>query len=395
MTRGAKSRRPTTRRETSEGSTRPRAWRWRLAAREGFETAITGRWTSLLVMVTVAWACAVPGAADAVGVTRAVEGERAWLDAGGRVFVVTGARDAQGQTNPVPAATCDALSRVDGIAASFALKRTSAVGSLSYIPEGRVSLYEVTPGAFAFLGAEPVPAGSVLATQGFAERTGVVSGDHVRVTRRAGPESNPATSDPLTVTVVDSAVMGEEYAGSLLLPYTPSPSDATADLCYVRTDTAHYAAVESALGVWLEYGGKPAIANPRQPSGPFTVDYTHAYEDRPLRWVWVPTAAILALLWGMIQWFRRGQVAIYATFGARPHSRLIMQATEWGVLAAAGAVWGWSIGVVAAIAFGARAGQALQLVTYHAGLALLAASAAVILIGLRPTGTLLNALKDR
>jgi hypothetical protein len=197
------------------------------------------------------------------------------------------------------------------------------------------------------------------------------------------------------VAVVDSAVLGDEYAGSLLLPYTPSSSDATADACFVRTDTAHYAAVASALGVWLEYGGKPAVANPRLYSGDFTVDYTRAYEDRPLRWVWVPIAALLALLWGMIQWFRRGQVAIYATFGARPHSRLIMQATEWAVLAVAGAVWGWSIGVVAAIAFGARAAQALQLVTYHAGLALLAASAAVVVIGLRPTGTLLNALKDR
>jgi hypothetical protein len=383
------------RREVRDRAMTRRAWPWRLAAREGLDTATTGRWTSLLVMVAVAWACAIPGAADAVGVTRSVEGERAWLDAGGRVFVVTGARDAQNQTNPVPAAACDALSRVEGIDASFALKFTSAVGSLAYIPEGRVSLYEVSPGALAFLGAEPAPGGSVLATVGFADRTGVVSGDQVRVTRRAGPNANPATSDPLTVTVVDSAVLGDEYEGSLLLPYSPSPSDATADLCYVRTDTAHYEAVASAVGAWLEYGGKAAIANPRLFSGDFTVDYTRAYEDRPLRWVWVPSAALLALVWGMIQWFRRGQVAIYATFGARPHSRLIMQATEWAVLAVAGAAWGWSLGVVAAIAFGARASQAVQLVTYHAGLALLAASAAVVLVGLRPTGTLLNALKDR
>jgi len=269
------------------------------------------------------------------------------------------------------------------------------VGSLSYIPEGRVSLYEVTPGVFAFLDMEPAPGGSVLATRGFAERTGVVGGERVRVTRRAAPESDPATSDPLAVTVVDSSVLGDEYEGSLLLPYSPSPSDPTADLCFVRTDTAHYVAVASALGVWLEYEGKPAIANPRLFSGDFTVDYTHAYEDRPLRWVWVPTAALLALLWGMIQWFRRGQVAIYATFGARPRSRVVMQATEWGVLASVGAAWGWSLGVLAAVAFGSRAAQAVQSVSFHAGLALVGASAAVVLIGLRPTGTLLNALKDR
>ncbi len=371
------------------------AWPWRLAAREGLETAATGRWTSLLIVVAVAWACAVPGAADAVGVTREVEGERAWLDAGGRVFVVTGAREANGGVNPIPAATCDALSGIDGIAASFALKRTNAVGSLSYIPEGRVSLYDVTPGAFAFLGAEPSPRGSVLVTDGFVHRTGVRDGEAVVVTRRAGFEASAATSDPLTVAVVDSAVLGEEFDGSLLVPYAPSPSDSAADACYVRTDTAHYDAVSSAAGAWLAHGGKPAIANPRLFSGDFTVDYTRAYEDRPLRWVWVPTAALLALVWGMIQWFRRGYVAIYATFGARPHSRLIMQATEWALLAGVGGIWGWSLGVVGSIALGARAAQAFHLVTYHSALALLAASAVVVVIGLRPTGTLLNALKDR
>lgn len=368
-----------------------RVWPWRLAAREGVETARAGRWTSLLVVVGVAWACAAPGAADAVGVTHLIESERAWIDGGGHVFVVTGARE-DGQTNPIPGPACDRLDGVDGILAAFALTRTNATASLTYIPGGRAGVYAVTPGAAHFLHATAFDEPTVLITAGFVRRTGVADGEVVRIQQRAGFSSDAATSDPLRVAVVDSQILGEEFDGALLVP---SPPQATADACYVLTDAAHYVAVESALGSWLAYDGKPAIANTRLFTGEFTVDYTHAYEQRPLRWIWVPTAAILGLLWGMIQWFRRGQIAIYATFGARPHARLVMQAAEWGVLGAVGAVWGWSLGIVAAVAGGARAEQALALVSFHSALTLLGASLVVVVLGLRPTGTLLNALKDR
>ena len=97
----------------------------------------------------------------------------------------------------------------------------------------------------------------------------------------------------------------------------------------------------------------------------------------------------------MLQWFRRSQVAIYATFGMRAASRLVMQTAEWGVLAALGLLWGWALGVVGALALGARWEQAVSLVSFHAVLTVAGASLVVILLGLRPTGTLLNALKDR
>lgn len=371
-----------------------RVWPLPLAAREGFETARAGRWSSLLVVVAIAWACAAPGAVDAIGVSRQVEGERAWLDAGGRTLVITGAHRAGDDVDPIPAAKCDALSRVDGIDASFAVSRSVAVGTLAHIPGGRVGLYEVTPGALKFLGAKASPGGTVLATLGFADRAGVAEGDEVRVVRQAGQNAHPATSDLLTVDVIDSEILTGEFEGSLLVPYVPS-ADSEAVACYVQTDTAHYAAVQAATASWLATGTMPAIVTPRLDGGAFVTDYRRAYEDRPLRWTWVPTAALLALVWAMIQWFRRGHVAIYATFGARSHSRLIMQAAEWGVLASVGAIWGWSLGVVCSIAFGARAAQAFASVSFHTGLTILGATGLVVLLGLRPTGTLLNALKDR
>ncbi len=368
-----------------------RVWPLKLAAREGLETARAGRWTSLLIVLAVAWACAVPGAADAVGVTDLVEKEHAWIEAGGHVFVVEGAR-TEGMPNPIPAPACETLSQYEGIDASFALIRTNASGALSHIPGARPTLYEVTPGVFEFLGIEPDAGGTVIATSGFARRSGVADGDWAVVIRRAGFGLSEARSDPIRLAVADASIMGEEFDGAFLVP-TLVP--ATADACYVRTDAAYHTAVEATLPGLLSYNGKPAIPNPRLFSGEFIVDYTTAYEDRPLRWVWVATAGALGLLWGLVQWFRRSQVAIYSTFGAKARARLAMQTTEWGVLALIGAVWGWSLGILSSIAFGARASQAFTAVSFHTLLTVLGASILVVLLGLRPTGTLLNALKDR
>lgn len=368
-----------------------RAWPLSLAAREGVATARTGRWTSLLVVLAVAWNIAAPGAADAVAVSQLIDDEQAWIDAGGHVYVVTGARTDNSQ-NPVPAPVCDRLSAIDGIDASFALSRTDATGTLAYIPGGRVSLYDVSAGALNFLGVEPSDGGTVLATLGFVDRTGAADGDVVRIVRRGAVGTVPTPSDPLTLRVIDTAMMGEEFDGALLVP---ARLTGNADACYVRTDAAHDAAVQAALPAQLAYNGDPAIPNPRLFESDFTVDFTHAYEDRPLRWVWVPAAALLGLLWAMLQWFRRSHVAIYATFGMRPAARLVMQLGEWGVLAAFGAVWGWGLGVVGALALGAHAAQAARLVTFHGALTVIGATAVVVLLGLRPAGTLLNALKDR
>lgn len=367
-----------------------RIWPLSLAAREGVATARTGRWTSLLMVIAIAWTVAA-GAADAAGVTRLVEDEQTWIDAGGYVFVATGARQ-DGVTNPIPADVCDRLSRIDGIDASFALARGDANGSLSYIPGGRASIYSVSAGAATFLGVAPAPTGIVIGTLGFADRTGAHDGDVVRVTQRASFSGAAGESDPLTLRVADTAVMGDEFDGAMLMP---ARLTGTADACYVRTDAAHHSAVEAALPSYLAYNGLPAIPNPRLFESDFTVDYTHAYEDRPLRWLWVAGAVLLGLLWAMLQWFRRSHVAIYATFGMRAPARLTMQTAEWAVLAAVGTLAGWSMGVAGALALGARTHQAVAQVTEHAALTLLGATVLVVLLGLRPTGTLLNALKDR
>lgn len=368
-----------------------RKWPLPLSVREGVATARSGRWVSLLVGIAIAWVVAAPGAADAVAVSRLVDNEQAWIDAGGHVYVVSGAGHDNSQ-NPIPASVCDHLSSIEGIEASFAASRSDATGTLSYIPGGRVSLYEVSAGVLEFLGVPPAERGIVLATHSFVDRTGATDGDVVRLELQETSGTEPLLSDPLTLRVVDTDNLGDEFDGALLVP---TRSTANADTCYVRTNAAHDSAVQAALPALLAYNGDPAIPGPRLFESDFTVDYAHAYQDRPLRWVWVPAAALLGLLWAMLQWFRRSHVAIYATFGMRAASRLVMQLGEWGVLAAMGALWGWCLGVVSALALGAHPEQAIELVTFHGMLTVIGATVLVALLGLRPAGTLLNALKDR
>ena len=61
-------------------------------------------------------------------------------------------------------------------------------------------------------------------------------------------------------------------------------------------------------------------------------------------------------------------------------SRPTMQASERGVLAGLGLLWGWAIGVVGTVALGARVTQALTQVTAHALLVALGASVIVVLL---------------
>ncbi|WP_062079211.1 hypothetical protein [Demequina globuliformis] len=375
----------------SEASHRRRTWPLSLAAREGLATARTGRWTSAIVIVATAWLIAAPAIADALGVTRLMEAEQDWIDAGGHVYVVTGAT-VDGDQFPIPTSTCESLAGYDGVEASFALERSGATGALTSVPGGRASVYSVTSGALPFLGIEGDPRGVAILSSGFSERTGVLGGETIEVVRQAS-DSEPAARTGLVASrVADTAPMGDEYDGALLVP---SLLGATADACYVATDAARHDAVAEILPGALAHEGRAAVVADRLYSNEFTVDYTTAYEDRPLRWLWIASALALGLMWALVQWFRRSHTAIYATFGVHAPARLTMQVSEWALLVAAGAAGGWAIGITGALAFGARTAPTLTIVSTHTALTLIGATLIVIAVALTPTGTLLNALKDR
>lgn len=365
----------------------PRIWPLRLAASEGVAAARTGRWTSALIVVVVAWLCALPGALDAVNVSGLVATERDWIEAGGHVYVVTSREIG------VPAGVCERLSGSDAVEDSFALVRTQARGGFAATPGADVSLFAVSPGAYDFLGLD-VPAGvGVIMSGALSERSGVGDGEPVVVLQHADQQRVGADSGVVTASVADTMILGEEYDGALLVP--ASLGNTLADACFVRTDAEHVGAVGEVLPGLLAVGGTDATVSPRLFTGEFSLDFTTAYGDRALRWAWVAAAAVMGLIWALVQWFRRGQTAIYATFGMRAAPRMAMQVAEWGTLAGIGMVWGVGLGVVGALALGASWRQALPIVVAHSLASVLAATVLVVLLGTRGAGSLLSALKDR
>jgi len=360
-------------------------WPLRLSVREGVATARTGRWTSLLVIVAVSLAVAT-GAADAVGVSRLVDEERAWVAAGGHVLVVTGSASAE-ERAAVPAARCEQLTSLDGVEAAFALRHATSTAALAHTPGGRVSLYEVSPGVMQFLGLEPALEGVIVASATFAERSAVRDGETSRLLLEGRDDVGP-----VVVRTADTTPLGDHLDGALL---APTLLTGAADLCFVRADAARHGSVRAALPALLAADGAPAAIDERLAERRFTADLAQRFEDRPLRWLWVACAVLLGLLWAMLQWSRRSHTAIYSTFGMPTASRLVMQVTEWGVLAGLGGLVGAGTGTVWALALGAAPGQTVVTVTLHATLTLLAATVLVTLLGLRPAGDLLATLKDR
>jgi len=371
-------------------------WPARLCLREGAINAASGRWSSALVVVTVCWLMAAAGALDAIAVARLVAAERAWIDAGAFVLVVEAARSEQRESF-VPAAACDRLARLDGIEASFAVSRAPQGVALTQAPGGTVSLLEVTAGASTFLDVPDDPRGVALVTQTLAARTGLSDGDPLALTRTARSAVTAGHGSlgthVLRARVVDPAQLGEEFDGAVLVPNLTG--DVDADRCYVRTDSPHAAATEALLMSALADEDRAPVVGPRLHGGEFTVSHRGAYSERPLRWAWAAAAAVLVLLWASAHWSRRSETAVYATFGVTRARRALMEWSEWTVLVAAGACWGWALGVVGACLAGAAPATALVHVSTQVGLTAAAASVGVVLLGLRPAGSLLDDLKDR
>lgn len=366
-------------------------WPWRIAAREGFAAARTGRWASALTVVAVAWTVAVVGAAGAVEVSRLVDGEQAWIASGGFVLTASGLSNEDQSTNPVPAAVCDRLAGLDGVGAAFAALRSPQSATLGTAPGGAVSLVLVTPGATAFFDVTDDADGVALITGPLAERTGVTSGEPTRILTGSGRSDSGLRSDLLRARVVDPTMLGEEFAGALLVP----SSDVTeADDCYVRTDATHVDAVRDLMVGTLGWDGAPPVVTDRLRTDEFTIDYSDAYQGRTLRGAWVAGAGMLTLLWSALTWSRRSRVAIYATFGMRADSRLVLAVAEWSTLASPGVAWGWAIGIVGALSLGAHPAVALAQVTAQGLLVVLAATVGVIVLGVAPAGSLLSHLKD-
>jgi hypothetical protein len=368
-----------------------RVWPIALSVREGLANARAGRWLSLGIIASVAWLAAGIGIANALDVQRLVTAERSWIDAGGYTFVVEPPQSNEGAAT-LDAATCDALSSIDGIDGSFAIAYRPTTMEPASAPGTAATVFAVSPGIYAFLGTRPVEGAAVILAQGVNDRTGLVDGERTVFTSKPYDDSTVPERAFATVLTADTTMLGEQHQGAYLVPGL-LPLGANA--CYVRTDAAHVDAVERYLAGAFGQGPNPATVRPRLSANTFGVDFSTAYQDRVLQWAWLAGGLVLAAIWAIVQWMRRTRMAIYATFGAAPRARLAMQFTEWVILGGIGAAWGWGIGMAFSLGLGVEPAIAVGQVSGQILALWFVTSLGALLVGLLPVGTLLDALKDR
>ncbi len=351
-----------------------KAWPASLAVREGLANALAGRWTAVLVLISVAWITGLAGLGNALDVSRLADAERAWLDSGGHVLVAQAGLD---ETAGIDVARCEQLRSLPGVAGAYAVLPT---GRGLSVPGSRASEVLVSPGAFTFYGLTEPASPSVLATASTLTGPGLGHEDQVVFL---------GTGGRVTVHRVDSAAVPADLVGTWLVP---NLTGGTAQRCLVRAEAGYLDGLRPYLESHLASGHGSAVVVSLAPQGR---DFTADYASRPLAWASCAAAIVLGALWAIISWARREQMAIYTSFGAGPRARLLLQAAQWAALSVPGACWGWGTAMVFAVAFGARPGIALTQVSAHVFVGWAGASLLVVLIALIPVGSLLDALKDR
>jgi len=366
--------------------TAARPWRPTVAMGEGYRAALAGRWLSGIALLLICWTIAVPGAADAVTVTRLAAAEESFIGAGGNVVLVANKEAG------VPALGCDRLVTAAGIRGAAALTRLDPA-TISAAPGGDIGVVSTTAGIWGLLGLTPRQATGAILSSSVADRLGLRDGDWVDLGPAPGTAGTDLPAVPIRITVTDTSRLGEEYAG-ILLPVVPG-TGTTAEVCAVAIEPAGFAALKRALPAVLPSGSGQTVVGDRLVTGRFGADYSGEYRGRPLQWAWTVAGALLGLVWLLVQWVRRSADALYTTLGADRLTRLLLRGTEWMVLAVLGGLWGMALGVTTAVVFGASFEHAVTYVLRHGAGTLLTATA-VVLLGQAPRSrSLLNELKDR
>lgn len=365
-------------------------WPNALAAREGVANALAGRWTSVVLLLAIAWVTGAVALANALDVSRLTSAEQAWIAAGGYTIIVEpGDRDH----STLDAATCDRLAEVSGVKGAFAVSISQSAAAPISATSTRATVAHVSPGIYSFFAINPPPSAGVLGTSSTLGPLGLHTGDSTTLVTTSFDGTNRSRTQTAQISLIDSPLVGDDLAGTWLVPDLLTGGAAQ---CYVSTDSAHLAAVSVyAAEALTAADGTPAVALPRLIDSGYGLDFASAYSQRPLGWASCAAAILLTTLWAAVSWSRRGQLAIYATFGAGRRARTVIQFAHWAVLSVVATAWGWAVAVSAALGLGADPAITLTQVSCHALVTFSFSGLGALAISMLPVGTLLDALKDR
>lgn len=372
-------------------------WRARTTLGEGMRSFGSGGVASVCLVLAIMLALAIPSFVEGYQVSRLVEDEARWIEAGGNVLITS--REDGG----IEAVRCESLNSVPGVEAAFGARRLSGGHGTTASPGAGVAVVLATSGVYSFLAVSP--GGAIIGTQAqdslgsgdaltfVAAAEPTLSGQEPPRGVAAGPDDTPLETMPVSG-VASLAVLGEEFAYAVVVPQAATGN---VERCYVRATPSSTASLRRMLPALLagEVSDRAVVVADRLVSGGFARDFSREMAERPT----VPApylgGAVAGMVWLLVCWFRRADDSLYATLGAGMPERALLRGTEWFIALTVGSLGGMALIVVGLAQAGAWTGTAMLFAARGMVCAASVATLVAMVWLVLPRGNTIAALKDR
>ncbi len=362
-------------------------WKARASFGEGFANISEGAGLACALVAIVAALVCTLCASDIFAVRSIVADESRYLNAGGDILV------AQRSQGTIDAKDCTALDKVTGVRAATALSVIPDGVTISGRPDSHQTLVTATAGILDFFDLPYPGEDGVIVSQRIADRWKWAPGSRLQF-EAASAAVHHAPSGVLRVAAVaDLAKLGDAESTAILMLRAATGQ---ADFCYVRVQAQYRADITKALPALLGDRDSARIqVSDLLSQGAFTVDPAAVFDHRSTRDVGLLAGTIVALLWAIVGWLRRGRSALYASLGVPYPGGVLIRWTEGALVMTLGVLWGTVLAVTIAVrSTDISTSLALNLALRQGAVALAVALAGVVVAGLWRPATMAS-LKER
>lgn len=287
-------------------------WRLALACREALLSLASRPWLLAGQLAALVLVMAAPAAVEYDAANQlAAETER--LRLAGSHVIIASAGDEGGLT-------AHGCSRAWDISAVTGVGWTRGAGSAAFLaaPDLAFRHLEVSPGAMALLGtSERTLAGGGRPTLAVgslaAEELGVTDGGTIHL--RTGRSAQPVGVRAAVVRL--QGALGEKTERAVL---TPSTGPGPVDECWIRFDHPVGPVDQEAVRAVIP----PSAAENVSPLIRETNTLAARYPIRVSRFGWIAAGVTAAGILWLIDWFGRGETALYRALGLRRHDLLVL-----------------------------------------------------------------------
>lgn len=338
------------------------------------------RWRGVILAVLAAALVAAVVVVELTAIHRALEADAALQAAGRDVFVATPTR-----SGGFGAARCSALGANPQVVAAGGFTLRDETTALAKAPGDPLRLVGVTGDLPTILTGQPsalAPGIALTATD--ADRLGVADGDPVTLIEQHAPVS--ARVLDVTARVADPGpwVM-HQVAG-----------DPELDACWVEVRPGGVTAAKDFVASSLTVPGAEIVVVPLLGEDRLRQSPLAQYQQRATKNMWLLVGAGLGLLFALVLWFRRAEVALYRTVGVSRLGTAVVHGGQCAPFLAIGMLAGTLAGLIATTGEGSLTGELVGAAVRQATLTGLTAWVVIILSALALTlGRLAAYIRDR